>query len=173
MKKYIPEHKVKRMRNIISKKYSDKTKIQIGYGKKDGEYKEGDIWEENGKQWTIKNGITQSVTKLDKVRKSFNMPLVCPKCNTKVMKGSVDRIFWNLYEECSDCRIMYETKLKIKNEKDYHRYETEEITKNFKSYMKTLNAVAEQIISETNRKRVKSIGENLTKKYEKLNKEQQ
>ena len=40
---------------------------QIGYTKEYVEHKEGDVWEENGKQWTIKNGIKQTVTKLDAV----------------------------------------------------------------------------------------------------------
>ena len=42
------------MRNIITKDYSAKTSTQIGYTKEYVEHKEGDVWEENGKQWTIK-----------------------------------------------------------------------------------------------------------------------
>ena len=33
MKKYIPEHKVQRMRNLVTKNFGDKTKIQVGYSK--------------------------------------------------------------------------------------------------------------------------------------------
>ena len=51
MKKYIPEHKVQRMRNLATKKFGKKTKIQIGYGNFTEEHKEGDIWEEKGKKW--------------------------------------------------------------------------------------------------------------------------
>ena len=67
MKKYIPEHKVQRMRNLVTKNFGDKTKIQIGYGKSSDNYSEGDVWEEGGKTWTIKNGITQSVTNFDEI----------------------------------------------------------------------------------------------------------
>ena len=66
MKKYIPEHKVKRMRNIVTKKYGNKTRIQSGFSITKEDFKEGDIWEERGKTWTIKNGIRQNITKLDK-----------------------------------------------------------------------------------------------------------
>ena len=43
MKKYIPEHKVQRMRNLVSKKFGDKTKIQIGYGSSEEKHVEGDV----------------------------------------------------------------------------------------------------------------------------------
>ena len=32
---------------------------------------EGDVWEESGKTWTIKNGIKRTVTRMDKARKDF------------------------------------------------------------------------------------------------------
>ena len=47
------------MRNLLTKKYGDKTTIRSGYTKKQTIYKEGDVWEEKGKQWTIKNGIKE------------------------------------------------------------------------------------------------------------------
>ena len=197
MKKYIPEHKVQRMRNLVTKKFNDKTKIQIGYGKSDGEYKEGDIWEESGKKWTIKNGITQTVSKLSKVRKSVNIPLVCPKCQERVMKGYLDKLFWNLYSECSDCRIGYETKLKIKNVNSYKEYERKKMVDNIKTYLKDIKMYAEDFINQSDRRgyvtetgkiedwskqnkeeltkkiheRLQIIEEDLTKKQESLNKE--
>ena len=56
---------VERMRNLISGKANSSSETQIGYKKKTIEYKEGDIWTKNKKTWTIKNGIKQSVSKLD------------------------------------------------------------------------------------------------------------
>jgi hypothetical protein len=150
MKKYIPEHKVQRMRNLVTKKFGDKTKIQIGYGKKEGPHKEGDVWEERGRLWTIKNGITQTVTKLDEVRKSVIMPLICPKCNDKVMKGHIDKMFWKLYGECSDCKISYETHLKAVGK--YEEYEKSEMKKNLSTYLKDIKMMATDFINETNRK---------------------
>jgi 23S rRNA-/tRNA-specific pseudouridylate synthase len=62
---------VQRMRNIITKDYTAKTATQIGYSKTQIDHKEGDVWEENNKQWTIKNGIKQTVTRFDKLKESM------------------------------------------------------------------------------------------------------
>lgn len=102
---------VARMRNIITKNYGDKTTTQIGYTKEYIERKEGDIWEENGKQWTIKNGIKQTITKLDTVRKQVTLPLMCPKCKNS-MVNRLDKIMYPIHNMCFDCVIDYETELK-------------------------------------------------------------
>ena len=193
MKKFIPEHKVQRMRNLVTKKFGNKTKIQIGYGKSSGDHKEGDVWEEGGKTWTIKNGITQSVTKLDAARSKAIMPLFCPKCKQKYMKGQLDKLFWKLYGECSNCRISLETELKINGK--YVEYAKKIQEGNVKDWMKDLTDVAKNFIEETNRKgyitetgkiedwssqnkaeiektvneNVKKIKEDLTSQLEKLN----
>jgi len=156
MKKYIPEEKVQRMRNLATKNFGAKTKIQIGYGKNTEEYKEGDVWTENKKTWTIKNGITQNITKLDSARKSYLMPLVCPKCTTKVMRGQLDKMFWNLYNECSKCRLSYETSLLMKSEQDennteYTDYVNNIKQNNIKTWVKQLHVVAKDFISNSNR----------------------
>jgi hypothetical protein len=42
----------------------------IGYnGPQEEEHKEGDIWEQGGRTWTIRDGIKENVTKLDKLKK--------------------------------------------------------------------------------------------------------
>ena len=150
MKKYIPEHKVQRMRNLATKKFGAKTKVMVGYGKIDKEHVEGDVWEEANKTWTIKNGITQTLTKLDKARTTALMPLFCPKCNDRLMKGQMDKLFWKLYGECSKCRISYETKLKICGEySDYaHKIRTENAT----DWMTDLGDMAKDFIEATNKK---------------------
>ena len=78
MKKSISESKVQRMRNIVTKKYNDKIAISTGYKKVKETYGEGDVWEQKGKTWTIKNGIRQNVTKLQSVRNAVMMPICCP-----------------------------------------------------------------------------------------------
>ena len=78
LKREFKTRDVQRMRNILTKDYGAKTGVQIGYTKENTEHKEGDVWEERGKQWTIKNGIKMTVTKLDIVKKALQMPLVCP-----------------------------------------------------------------------------------------------
>jgi hypothetical protein len=70
---------VQRLRNLVQGKYGDKTTVGVGYSKKYEHHKEGDVWEENGRQWTIKNGIKQNVTKLDLAKEAHVLPLLCPK----------------------------------------------------------------------------------------------
>ena len=110
-KEFTKSSDVQRMRNLITKRYSDKTSTQIGYTKIDVEHKEGDIWEENGKHWTIKNGIKQTLTKLDTIRKKILIPLLCPKCS-KTMKNKLDDVMYPIHNMCFDCVISYETELK-------------------------------------------------------------
>ena len=61
--------------------------------KKFVERKEGEVWEEGGKAWTIKNGIKRTATKMDDARKKMLMPLACPDCG-KAMKSHMDKKFW-------------------------------------------------------------------------------
>jgi len=111
LKKEFNVKDVQRMRNIITKDYSAKTSTQIGYTREYVEYKEGDVWEENGKQWTIKNGIKQTVTKLDAVRKRVTMPLNCPQCKAP-MKNRLDKTMYPIHSMCFDCVIDYEAELR-------------------------------------------------------------
>lgn len=112
---------VQRMRNLITKKNNGATKSQIGYTKAYNEYKEGDVWEENGKQWTIKNGIKQTVTKLDIIRKHVLMPLTCPTCN-QPMKNKLDKIMYNIHSKCFNCVVEYETKLKTEGKFEEYKF---------------------------------------------------
>ena len=80
LKKEFSRRDVQRMRNIITGNAGDRTQIQTGYEKKDQVHKEGDVWQQDGKTWTIKNGIKQTVTKLDAIKKMVLMPFACPEC---------------------------------------------------------------------------------------------
>ena len=71
LKKEFKKKDVNRARNLIMGKTNASTGTQIGYSKKQIEYKEGDIWTENKKTWTIKNGIKQTISKLDKIKKKY------------------------------------------------------------------------------------------------------
>jgi uncharacterized protein (UPF0128 family) len=75
LNKNLTREDLQRMRNIISGNTANATRIQTGYTKKHIERNEGDIWEENGKTWTINNGLKQTVTKHDKLRELVKMPL--------------------------------------------------------------------------------------------------
>ena len=81
---------VNRARNLLMGKSNASTSTQIGYNTKQEDHKEGDVWVENKKTWTIKNGIKQTISKLDAIKKEVFMPLCCPKCS-KVMKKRLDK----------------------------------------------------------------------------------
>jgi len=110
---------VSRLRNLIKGKTGASTNSQIGYNTKTEDHKEGDIWKEGRKTWTIKNGIKQTVSKLDKLKKEVFMPLSCPCCN-KIMKKRLDKPNYKIHKKCFDCVIDFEAKLKNKGEyEDY------------------------------------------------------
>ena len=113
LKKEFKRKDVNRARNLIMGKTGASTGTQIGYNKKIEDYKEGDIWTENKKTWTIKNGIKQTVSKLDKVRKETFMPLCCPKCNN-IMKSQLDKPNYKIHKMCHNCVVDFEASLKNK-----------------------------------------------------------
>jgi len=117
LKKEFKRKDVNRMRNLITGKTGASTSTQVGYNKKTKEYKEGDVWTENKKTWTIKKGIKQTISKLDKIKKEIFMPLCCPKCN-KVIKGQLSKDNYKAHKKCHDCVIEFEHKLRIRGEYD-------------------------------------------------------
>ena len=54
LKKEFKKKDVNRARNLIMGKTNDSTNTQIGYSKKNIEYKEGDVWTENKKHGLLK-----------------------------------------------------------------------------------------------------------------------
>ena len=117
LKKEFSKKDVSRMRNLITGNAGSSSEMQIGYSKKEVERKEGDVWEENKKTWTIKNGIKQTVSKLDSIKKEVFMPLCCPECGN-VMKSRLDKPNYRLHKKCFNCVVEYEGKLKLRGEYD-------------------------------------------------------
>jgi hypothetical protein len=111
LKKDFNKNDVNRLRNIVRGKGDESTRTQVGYSKTQHIYKENDIWEENGKTWTIKDGIKQNVTKLDKAKKTILLPLFCPKCSN-VMNHPYDKQFYSIQKHCFNCQVEFETELK-------------------------------------------------------------
>jgi len=111
MKKGITEQKVQRMRNLASGNYNNKTQMRSGYTKKYNDYKEGDVWEEKGKTWTIKRGIKRTINKLDSARKLQRVPLSCPKCETSMSHPAHRKMFkrWGM---CLVCVTKWEHEMK-------------------------------------------------------------
>ncbi len=96
-------------RKVAEKMKKDGDKLIFGWrGEPEPTRKEGDEWVDvNGKKWTIKGGIRQSVTKLD----SAKTPYWCPKCS-KPMNHRFDIKFWRIRGHCFDCNIKAETELR-------------------------------------------------------------
>ena len=117
LKKEFKRKDVDRARNLLTGKSGASSETQVGYKKKRIEYKEGDVWVENKKTWTIKNGIKQTISKLDAIKKEVFVPLCCPKCG-KVMKHHLDISNYKIHKNCHDCVILYEHKLRIRGEYD-------------------------------------------------------
>lgn len=112
LKKEFKASDVQRMRNLITGKQGDKTKIQTGYDKQSTVHKEGDVWEEGGKEWTIKNGIKQTVTKLDTAKQLARLPLTCPSCNQPIKSTLLNKKMWTIHQKCFDCVIEMEAEIK-------------------------------------------------------------
>tara|TARA_Y100000593_G_C4239952_1_gene301578 strand:- start:264 stop:890 length:627 start_codon:yes stop_codon:yes gene_type:complete len=126
LKKEFKRKDVERMRNLIRGKAGDSSEQQVGYTKKRVDRKEGDIWTEGHKTWTIKNGIKQTISKLDKIRKETVMPLCCPQCSN-VMKKHLDKSCFKTHKKCLDCVVEDRKKL-VNKERLTNTYDP---TKNF------------------------------------------
>jgi len=96
----------------------------------DQEHTEGDCWEENGKKYTISNGIKLIVSKFSNVRKEMLLPLSCPKCGNPMQNSKLNHKFWKLRNCCFDCVVKEETQMKIDG--TYSEYEENIINKNKK-----------------------------------------
>jgi ribosomal protein L32 len=103
---------IQRMRNLVSGNASDKTKISTGYGKSRTVKSEGDVWENKGKTWTIKNGIRQTVSKLDAAREAIRVPMECPKCGDSRMQHHAYKAMYKKFGMCLNCVMKFELKLR-------------------------------------------------------------
>ena len=113
-------------RKVAEKLNKDGNKLVFGWrGEPEPTRKEGDTWEDiNGKKWTIKNGIRQSVTKLDDAK----TPWWCPRCN-KPMNHRFDVKFWRIRGHCMDCVIKDETE--IRRQGRWEEYERKIMLRNY------------------------------------------
>ena len=127
LKKEFKRKDVQRARNLIMGNSGASTGTQIGYKKETKDYKERDVWTEGRKTWTIKNGIKQTVSKLDTIKKEVFMPLSCPCCG-KIMKKRLDKPNYKIHKKCHDCVVEFEHKLRIKGE--YDNYKKKLVAKN-------------------------------------------
>jgi len=136
---------LQRLRNIIKKNFGDNTKIQKGYEKEFVERKEGDVWEENNKKWTIKNGITMSYTPTQQIRQETQLPLFCPKCGD-VIKSNYDKKMFKLYSHCFTCQLKIETQMKLDG--TFEEFEKNIIKANITDMVREVESDVREFMSE-------------------------
>ena len=156
LKKEFKRKDVERMRNLIKGDTGKSAELQVGYVSEQIEHKEGDIWEEGGKKWIIKDGIKQTYTKLDKIKKEAILPLFCPSCGT-LMKHRQDPKMYKTHKKCFDCVLKMETKLK--NEGKYDEYERNMIASNALDYLDDWEGYLNEAINTSNSQYVSERGE--------------
>ena len=146
LKKEFKYKDVQRARNLIKKDYHAKTIEGVGYQKAFEERKEGDVWEEDGKTWTIKNGLKQTVSKLDNIRRSVTKPLHCPNCNS-VMNNHLHTKMWKIHGMCYDCVINMEANLRKLGK--FEQYERAMITGNLTSWASDMEQYFTEALDQT------------------------
>ena len=147
LKKEFKESDVQRARNLVNKNFTGKTKIQTGYQKKFQRHEEGDVWEESGKTWTIKNGLKQNITKLDSAKKAIRTPLSCPKCDGS-MKHHLAKKMYKIHGFCFDCTVEYEAGLKKAGL--YDQYEKRMMNGNIAGFIQDVENWVVESINEDN-----------------------
>jgi len=118
-------------RKVAEKLKKDGDKLVFGWrGESEPTRQEGDVWVDiNGKKWTIKNGIRQTVTKLDDAK----TPHWCPKCS-KPMNHRFDIKFWRIRGHCYDCNIKFESELRRQGK--WEEYERKIMLRNYVAEVK-------------------------------------
>ena len=156
LKKDFQQKDIQRLRNLIQGKHGEKTSTGVGYEKKHEFHEEGDIWEADGRQWTIKNGIKQNLTKLDKAKKEITLPLFCPCC-TNLMKNKNDKLFYIQYKRCFNCQIDFETELRILGL--WEEYEKNIINSDIDHTIKDYTVWMDEVINNSNESYVTEAGD--------------
>jgi hypothetical protein len=156
LKKEFQKRDVERLRNLVKGKYGDRTTVGIGYSKTpEGEHKEGDIWKSDGKEWTIKDGLKENITKLDKF-KNLSIPIFCPKCKQNMDK-QLDIHYFKSYGECLDCRTTTETQLKISGK--WENYVNQTFNKEIDLHIEDYKSFIDNKLSESNNSFVTEAGD--------------
>jgi hypothetical protein len=94
----------KRIGEVMNKQ---EQKLTFGWRPQQVERQEGEVWEDiDGKKWTKKNGLVQTVTKLD----GFKTPWWCPKCGTPLNGHHLKA--YKRAGHCHECMLKEEMELK-------------------------------------------------------------
>ena len=146
LKKEFKPRDVARLRNLISGKTGEVTQLQAGWENQVEKHKEGDIWEQDGRKWTIKNGLKKTVTKLDAIKKLIIMPLTCPSCGGLMKVDIYNKKMWSIHQKCFDCVIKMESK--IKREGKWKEYESNIMNSSKNAMLDDLEMALENWVEE-------------------------
>ena len=141
--------KIQRMRNLGTGDYGSQTKKQAGYKKYKNKKKEGEVWEEKGRTWTIKNGVKQNIRKLNRAREYAKIPISCPSCGGSMNK-SQHKFMYIRYGHCLSCQSKIEFQMMASGE--YNNWLVENVKKNFVSWKKERKQAFDEYIKNVNSK---------------------
>ena len=147
LKKEFSKRDVQRMRNIITGNVGNRTQVQTGWEKHTQKHVEGDIWEEDGRKWTIKNGIKQTVTKQDAIKNLVVMPLCCPNCGGIMKLTDIEKKMWAIHQTCFDCVLKKEAE--IKKQGKWEEYESGIMNSNKNTALEDLESALEEWVDQT------------------------
>ena len=122
-------------------------KIQVGYTKRDIRREEGEKWiDEWGKEWEVKNGITQSIPKFTDIR----VPLFCPKCGNIMGKRAKDTDVFYRFGFCLECLL--ERDIKMQKEGTFVGYQEKYMDDKKQGFLKETKAEIESYLKELSEK---------------------
>jgi ribosomal protein L37AE/L43A len=113
--------------------------------------KEGDVWEENGAEVTLYNGIYMSTKSkyLQKVKEENKLPNNCPICG-RVMNKHYDTKPWKLESKCRECAIEEEGKMRIAG--TWKAYVEKRLRKNALAQIRDNKQMMEEKLNNLNKK---------------------
>jgi len=126
-----------KMGKVLKKDQSLKVSMFVPHIEK---HEEGEVWEQDNRVYTIKNGIRQTISKF----RGAKNPWFCPECG-KVMRGKADDRMWILRSKCHGCVVEEEAKIRL--EGNWEEYEAGIMRANAISYLKEMIMEVEEYIS--------------------------
>ena len=91
-----------------------------------------DLEEKKKQEDEIKADRERKNDKMDAL-KGARTPWFCPECN-KIMKSRLDDKMYRLYNQCFDCQVKFENKLRIEGK--YEKWEDKKVLNNQLSYIR-------------------------------------
>lgn len=115
--------------NEVLKK--DEERVVVGWRPGlENKREEGERWVDvEGKEWEMKNGFKQRVTKLQDAK----TPWFCPSCGN-VMNHRFDTKFWYKTGKCFDCNIKLQTQMVLDG--TWEEFEKDTMRKNYLASIK-------------------------------------